>query len=84
MARIVVWHKVKDFDAWKHGYDNDVPRRKAAGVKEVGIHRGKVDRNSLLIEFEAEPSAVDKMFADPGLKETMHEAGVEEFDYFQE
>jgi len=82
MSKVIIWHKVKDYDAWKKEYDDDLPRREAAGIKEVGIQRGKMNGNLLLIEFEGAPGSVEKMLADPGLKAKLETAGVEGFDYF--
>lgn len=82
MAKILIWHKVKDFDTWKRGYDEDAPRRDGAGFKELGIHRGKIDSNSLVIELEGDPGVMEQMISDPQLKEKMQESGVESMDYY--
>ena len=98
MARAIIWHKVKDFDAWKTLYDADKPRRDAAGLTEISINRGKLDTctsvnpnlnrgkldsNTLMVEWETgDPGVMEKMMADPELKETMEKAGVMAMDYF--
>ena len=83
MARAIIWHKVKDFDAWKTLYDADKPRRDAAGLTEISINRGKLDSNTLMVEWETgDPGVMEKMMADPELKETMEKAGVMAMDYF--
>ena len=83
MAKVILWHKVKDFDAWKTTYDGDKARRDGAGLKEVSLTRGKLDPNSLVIEWETgNPGVMDQMFADPELKATMEKAGVMGMDYY--
>ena len=83
MARAIIWHKVRDFDAWKTLYDADKPRRDAAGLTEISLNRGKLDSNTLMVEWETgDPGVMEKMIADPELKETMEKAGVMAMDYF--
>ena len=82
MARIFMTHKVRDYDAWKRGYDADAPRRQGAGLTEIGHFHRSDDRNSFLIVWEAAMSAddtramMDGMLADPELGARMAEAGV--------
>ena len=83
MARVILWHKVKDFNAWKSKYDADVARRNAAGLKQVSLNRGKLDPNTLTIEWTTDdPSIIEKMVGDPELKKIMEDAGVTAMDYY--
>ena len=83
MARIMIWHKLADFDAWKELYDGDVERRNSAGFTEISMTRGSLDPNTLVIEYEGDPAAFEQMLADPELKETMQKGGVEAMDYYK-
>jgi len=82
MARVFVTHKVRDYDAWKSGYDADAERRQGAGLTEVGHFHSSDDRNSFLIVWNAAMSAeeatamVSGMLSDPELAALMEEAGV--------
>ena len=50
---LLIRHKVKDFSKWKPGYDQDKPKRTAAGLTEVSLMRNKKSRNDLVILFAA-------------------------------
>ncbi|MGB1699145.1 MAG: hypothetical protein ACPHRO_04260 [Nannocystaceae bacterium] len=82
MARVFITHKVRDYDAWKTGYDDDAPRREGAGLNEVGHFHTTDDRNSFLIVWDTAMSAADTtamvtgMLGDPELAARMEEAGV--------
>jgi len=76
MARIIVSHKVKDFDTWKVAYDEDNSNRDQAGLKELGVYREASDPNNVLVLFEGTPDKLDEMFSNPELKQKMEEAGV--------
>ncbi len=77
MATVFLRHKVADYSAWKPLYDADLPRRNAAGIKEVGIYRESSDENMVLLIFEVENSEVIKeMLQSEDLAEVMKEAGV--------
>jgi hypothetical protein len=83
MSRIILWHKVKDFNAWKSTYDADKARRDKAGLHEKSLNRGKLDPNTLTVEWEtSNPGIMDEMAADVELKKIMEKAGVIGFDYY--
>ncbi len=50
---LLIRHKVNDFSKWKPGYDQDEPKRTAAGLTEVSLMRNKKSRNDLVILFAA-------------------------------
>lgn len=54
MATVFIRHRVADNSAWKPIYDADLPRRNAAGLKEIGVYRETSDENMLLVIFEVE------------------------------
>ena len=77
MATVFVRHKVADYAAWKPVYDADLPRRNAAGLKEVGIYRESGDENMVLLIWEVEnPEVMTEMLQSEDLAEKMKEAGV--------
>lgn len=77
--RVLVKHKVKDFDAWLKVYDNEgMETRKSHGIIDRAIARGMDDPNMVYIVFAI--SDWDKANARLGseaLKKTMSDAGVE-------
>ncbi len=77
LTYMLVRHKVKDFTAWKRGYDADLPSRIEAGLTEKHLFRGEKDMNEVIILFEARDLALARKFAEsPNLRETMEKAGV--------
>lgn len=83
MARVIVFHKLKDFHAWKPAYDADAERRNSVGLKQVSLEQGRIDPNTCIIEWEIDnPAVIEGMMGDPELRTKMQEAGVEEMDYY--
>ena len=74
---LLVRHKVRDFAAWKPGYDAHLPRRIAAGLTEKNILHSAADPNEVFLLFEAADVARAKAFCESAdLKETMQKVGV--------
>jgi len=74
---MLVRHKVKDFSAWKHGYDADRRKRAEAGVAEKYVLQGDGDANEVVVLFEANDLNRAKAFAESAdLRQTMKSAGV--------
>jgi hypothetical protein len=74
---MLVRHKVRDFSAWKPGYDAHLPKRVEAGLTEVHVLRGAQDANEVVILFKAADLARAKGFAESAdLREKMKEVGV--------
>ena len=74
---VFIAHEVKDFAAWKKGYDADKPNRDKAGLVELALGRDATKANVVLIAFQAPSAAAAQAFtANPALKEAMMAAGV--------
>lgn len=76
-AFMLIRHKVRDFKAWKVGYDAHQPKRVEAGLTEKYLLRGADDANEVVILFEAQDLNRAKAFAaSADLRERMQEVGV--------
>lgn len=74
---MLVRHKVKDFSAWKLGFDAHQPKRAEAGVAEKYVLQGDGDPNEVVVLFEADDLNRAKAFAQSAdLQRTMESAGV--------
>lgn len=74
---VLVRHKVRDYSAWKPGYDSHLPVREAAGLTEKKLLHEADDPNNLFILFKAEDLAKAKAFTESAdLKQKMEEVGV--------
>ncbi|MCH8293301.1 cyclase [Candidatus Poribacteria bacterium] len=77
MATVFLKHEVADYSAWKPLYDADLPRRNAAGLKEIGVYREASDENMVVVIFEVEnPEVIKEFLQSEDLAEKMKEAGV--------
>ncbi len=76
MAIIILSHDVKDFAAWKPVYDADAARRNNAGFKELAVGTKSDNPKKVFMIWEGDPSILDSMMKDPGLKKEMERAGV--------
>ena len=77
MAKMLVHHKVKDFNAWKAVYDSVYDLRKANGELTDQIFREENDPNSLTIIFDWDSFENARKYAgSPELKAAMEKAGV--------
>lgn len=74
---VLIRHKVKDYDAWKPGFDSHEPARKSAGLSVEKVMRGAKDPNEVFVLFGAEDFDRAREFAQSAdLKETMLKFGV--------
>ena len=74
---MLIRHKVRDFAAWKPGYDAHLPKRAEAGLTEMHLLRGANDANELVILFRAADLGRAKAFAEStDLREVMTKVGV--------
>ncbi len=74
---VIVTHRVKDFDAWKDGFDAGQAARQEAGILAHQIHRGVKDQNLVVVYLVAtDLDKVKTFMAGPALKDTMKNAGV--------
>ena len=77
MPTIFFQHRVADYEAWRPVYDEDVERRSAAGMSEIGVFRKAGDENLVLLVWGAENvEGFQAMFTSEELKGKMQEAGV--------
>lgn len=74
---LIVTHEVKDYSAWRKGYDADEPNRKSAGFKVSGVYADVKNPNMITIIGEfPNAAAADAFTKSPKLKEAMEKAGV--------
>ena len=74
---LLVRHKVRDFSEWKRGYDNHLVKRNKAGLSEKHLLRSVLDKNEVVLLFEAKDLDRAKAFVDSAdLRETMQKLGV--------
>lgn len=76
-AAVIITHKVKDYSAWRAGFDADASARKQAGIVGHHINRMVDDPNTLSIYLAARTQDELRAFAaSPALNEVMKSAGV--------
>lgn len=77
MAYVLVRHKVKDYSAWKPGFDDHGNDREAAGSKGGYVFRNADDPNEVLVLLEWDEMENVRSFVHSNdLKEKMQEVGV--------
>jgi quinol monooxygenase YgiN len=77
MGMIVIHHRVRDFAAWKLGFDAHAAARKAAGLNKAHVLRavGDPDTVTVLLDF-ANVDKAKAFGASADLKAAMKAAGV--------
>jgi hypothetical protein len=76
-GKVIVRHKVKDFNVWKPIFVGDAKRQRDAGFTHWHLMRNKHDQSELVIIFEcADLEKAKPMFSDPSMAEVMKKAGV--------
>ncbi len=76
-GKVIVRHKVRDFNAWRPFFVGDAKRQRDAGLTSWRLLRNKQDNSELVIIFECEDLDKAKpVFSDPALGEVMRKAGV--------
>ena len=74
---MLIQHNVRDYAAWRSGYDAHEPARVAAGVTNGRVYRKAEDQNDLVILFDVEDVAKAIAWAAGNdLKTAMQKAGV--------
>ena len=74
---VLIRHKVRDFNAWKAGFNAHAPERAAAGLSDKQLLRSADDANEVVIVLAAMDLNQAKAFiASPDLRETMQSFGV--------
>jgi len=76
-GKVMVRHKVRDFDAWRTLFYADAKRQRDATCTRVYLTRNRHDKNEVVIIFECEDlDKAKNTFSDPSLAELMRKAGV--------
>jgi len=76
--RVMVKHKVKDWDAWKKEFDDHKQARVDAGLVDRGIGHTAGDNHTVSLVFAVTDMAKAKAFiASKDLKDKMAKAGVD-------
>ena len=77
-VRVMVRHKVKDWDAWKKAFDGHKQARVDAGLTDRVVAHTVGDTHNVTLVFAASDVVKAKEFMNSkGLKDKMQEAGVE-------
>ena len=78
VARVMVTHKVKDWDAWKKSFDSHKQTRSDNGLADRAIGHSVGDNHSVSVVFAITDQAkADAFMKSQDLKDKMKEAGVE-------
>lgn len=76
-GRVIVRHKVRDFEAWKPFFYSDAKRQQDAGCTHWYLTRNKLDKDELVVIFDCKDLDKAKtVFSDPSLTNLMKRAGV--------
>jgi hypothetical protein len=77
MNYLLVHHRVKNFQEWKIAYDEHLPKRQQAGVKEKNLWHADADPNDVTLLFETNDLSKARAFAESDdLRQIMAKAGV--------
>lgn len=77
-SRVLISHKVKDWDAWLKVFDADKPNRVAAGLTDRALGHNVGDNHMVTIALTiSDMKKTEDMAKSPELKKKMEEAGVE-------
>lgn len=77
LAGAIVRHEVRDYAAWKRGFDADADRRARAGIVGHAVNRSAQNPNVVVVYLQAESLDPLRAFASsPDLKQTMQAVGV--------
>lgn len=77
-ARVMVTHKVKDWDAWKKSFDGHKPARMDAGLIDRGLGYRDGDNHMVSLVFAiTDKKKAEDFMKSKDLKDKMAEAGVE-------
>lgn len=77
-SRVIIMHKVKDWDAWKRSFDSHKQARVDAGMSDRSLGYDVDDNHMVTVVFTINDMAKAKAFmASQDLKDKMKEAGVE-------
>ncbi len=78
VSRVLISHKVKDWDAWKKVFEADKPNRMAAGLADRAVGYSVGDNHSVTMALViSDMKKAEDFSKSPELKKKMEEAGVE-------
>lgn len=76
-GKVIVQHKVRDFNFWKPFFTGDDNRQRDAGFVRWHITRDIDDPNNVIIVLECnDVEKAKKIYSDPALKPLVKKAGV--------
>jgi hypothetical protein len=74
---VLIRHKVRNFTAWKEGFDAHAPRRADAGLSDQHVLRSIRAPNDVVVLLEAQDLGRAQAFAESAdLRDTMQKFGV--------
>ena len=77
MASLIIHHKVRDYAAWRSGYDAHETSRIGAGITNGRVYRNAEDPNDIVIVANvSDPAKARDWMAGDDLKAAMQKAGV--------
>jgi hypothetical protein len=77
MASMIIHHRVRDYAAWRPGYDAHESSRVAAGITDGRVYRNADDPNDIVIVANvSDPDKARAWTASDDLKTAMQKAGV--------
>ena len=77
MAKLMVQHKVRDYAAWRPGFDAHETSRVGAGITNGRVYRKAEDPNDLVLLFDVADGAKAKSWTESeDLKTVMQKVGV--------
>jgi heme-degrading monooxygenase HmoA len=77
MASMIIHHRVRDYAAWRPGYDAHESSRSAAGITDGRVYRNAEDPNDVVIVANVSDLAKARAWtASDDLKLAMQKAGV--------
>ena len=77
MASMIIHHSVRDYAAWRPGYDAHESSRVAAGITDCRVYRNVEDTNDIVIVANVSDLAKARAWtASDDLKTAMQKAGV--------
>ena len=79
MVKVIVRHKVEDYETWKKGFDAALDFRKSSGEQSFKVFNNAEDKNEVLVYLEWDSMENAKKFMESDtLKDKMKEVGVSE------
>ena len=77
MASMIIHHRVRDYTAWRPGYDAHESSRVSAGITDGRVYRNAEDPNDIVIVAKVSDLAKARAWtASDDLKTAMQKAGV--------